>query len=259
MRGFSLVELSIVLVILGLLTGGILTGQSLIRAAELRSVVQEAQRFTTAAYSFRNKYMAIPGDMMNATRFWGRASLASSCVTHSGADVSANGTCDGDGNGRLTNSAEGLQFWRQLALAGLIEGNYTGIVDSSGNIAGENVPASRLSNAAWYAESLGKFGGDAAANYGATYEREYGNSNLGMGSARAGMHHFDKVLRPEDAWNIDVKLDDGKPAMGKVVAMWWNNACASADSGASSATEFKAHYRLEDSSIQCSLKFVEYF
>ena len=47
-QGFSLVELSIVLVILGLLTGGILAGQSLIRAAELRAVTTEYQRYTAA-------------------------------------------------------------------------------------------------------------------------------------------------------------------------------------------------------------------
>ena len=68
---FSLVELSIVLVILGLLTGGILTGQSLIRAAEMRSIVTELQRYQTAARSFQDKYFALPGDMRNATDFWG--------------------------------------------------------------------------------------------------------------------------------------------------------------------------------------------
>ena len=68
---FSLVELSIVLVILGLLTGGILSGQSLIRAAELRSVTTEYSRYTAATYSFRDKYFALPGDMSNAESFWG--------------------------------------------------------------------------------------------------------------------------------------------------------------------------------------------
>lgn len=73
MRGFSLVELSIVLVILGLLTGGILSGQSLIRAAELRSVVTDIQQIQTSIYSFRDRYMALPGDMKDATDFWGIA------------------------------------------------------------------------------------------------------------------------------------------------------------------------------------------
>ena len=76
-QGFSLVELSIVLVILGLLTGGILTGQSLIRAAELRSVTTEFQKYQTAMMTFRDRYMALPGDMRNATAFLG--SFARNC------------------------------------------------------------------------------------------------------------------------------------------------------------------------------------
>ena len=94
-NAFSLVELSIVLVILGLLTGGILGGQSLIRAAELRSVSTEAARYTTAVYSFRDKYMALPGDMPNATAFWGAAPDCSA-QTASGAS-----TCNGNGDGML--------------------------------------------------------------------------------------------------------------------------------------------------------------
>ena len=69
-KGFSLVELSIVLVILGLLVGGVLSGQSLIRAAELRAATQEYQRYYTATQTFRDKYFAIPGDFNNAQAFW---------------------------------------------------------------------------------------------------------------------------------------------------------------------------------------------
>ena len=68
---FSLVELSIVLVILGLLVGGILSGQSLIRAATLRSFVKQHEQHYTAVMSFRDKYSQLPGDMNNATQFWG--------------------------------------------------------------------------------------------------------------------------------------------------------------------------------------------
>jgi len=64
---FTLVELSIVLVILGLLVGGTLTGQSLIHAAELRSVVKDYEKYKTAMHVFEDKYFALPGDMTNAT------------------------------------------------------------------------------------------------------------------------------------------------------------------------------------------------
>lgn len=79
-NAFSLVELSIVLVILGLLTGGILAGQNLIRAAELRSVTTQLQQYQTALQTFRNKYFALPGDMTKATDFWTSA-FGTNCVT----------------------------------------------------------------------------------------------------------------------------------------------------------------------------------
>ena len=72
-HAFSLVELSIVLVILGLLVGGVLSGQSLIRAAQLRSVTTQFANYRAAVFTFRDKYFALPGDMANASAFWGSA------------------------------------------------------------------------------------------------------------------------------------------------------------------------------------------
>jgi len=100
-QGFSLVELSIVLVILGLLVGGVLSGQSLIRAAELRKYITLQDRYRTALLSFRDKYFALPGDMTNATAFWG-AKSATNCLNNAGAAVNtATGTCDGNGDGNI--------------------------------------------------------------------------------------------------------------------------------------------------------------
>lgn len=113
-HGFSLVELSIVLVILGLLVGGVLTGQSLIRAAELRSVSTEFAKYQAAVNTFRDKYFALPGDMNNATSFWGKDNVA--CAAHTGTAATP-GTCNGDGNGlseyiapAANANAEHLQF-----------------------------------------------------------------------------------------------------------------------------------------------------
>lgn len=153
-HGFSLVELSIVLVILGLLTGGILGGQSLIRAAEMRSVSTEYQRYIAATQTFRDKYFSLPGDMASATQFWGAAhATPATCVTTQGTGTQ---TCNGDGNGRVlpsTGSAEHVRYWQHLANTGLIEGTYTG-VDATASvpsvIGGTNIPRSRLNNASWH-------------------------------------------------------------------------------------------------------------
>jgi prepilin-type N-terminal cleavage/methylation domain-containing protein len=129
-RAFSLVELSIVLVILGLLVGGVLSGQSLIRAAQLRAITAEYSRYVTATQSFKDKYFALPGDMNNATSFWGAADgstgLTAACF---GAAGTGTQTCNGDGSGTIyptSASDESLRFWQHLARAGLIEGSYTG-------------------------------------------------------------------------------------------------------------------------------------
>src|SRR5690348_1121410 len=72
-RGFSLLELSIVLVIIGLITGGITAGRTIVRAAELRSMITDINKYKSAIYTFREKYNAVPGDMKNAVKYWGAA------------------------------------------------------------------------------------------------------------------------------------------------------------------------------------------
>lgn len=254
-RGFSLVELSIVLVILGLLTGGILAGQSLIRAAELRSVNTEFSRYLAATQTFRDKYFAIPGDMANATKFWGddNAACPDPLVTNG-----TPGTCNSNGDSDLNlataanATSEIFQFWKQLALAGLIEGSYSGLSGGAGMynpVPGTNVPPSRLSNAAWYVSTNRNYPGDTD-----TYKYDLRSYFLLQGTSSAT-----PVLSPEEAWNIDTKLDDGKPASGKVVAKYWNNLCAAADDGSSANNDLVASYRLSDRTTRCALFFTNAF
>lgn len=256
--GFSLVELSIVLVILGLLTGGILAGQSLIRAAELRAVATEYQRYHTAMHTFRDKYMSMPGDFRDATRFWARFANVGTCVTNSSAAVATPGTCDGNGDGTLQRPAGGsmsgerFQFWRQLALAGLVEGSYSGYTGSGGDDdgdLGDNIPSGKISQSGWHANTM--VAGDEAAIY---YNVPYGVSLL-YGAVTANGRPSNPLLRPEEAWGIDTKLDDGRPAYGSIIAGRWNNQCGVNVTGALNSSNLDARYKLEDSSLQCILIF----
>jgi prepilin-type N-terminal cleavage/methylation domain-containing protein len=128
-RGFSLVELSIVLVIIGLLVGSILTGRELIHASELRAVSSQYSQMWVAVNAFKDKYMGLPGDITNATKIWG--SEAAPCAT---TPSSGKLTCDGDGDGLINRyntggtSQEDFRFWQQLANAGFISGQYTGVL-----------------------------------------------------------------------------------------------------------------------------------
>ena len=67
------------------------------------------------------------------------------------------------------------------------------------------------------------------------------------------------LLKPDEAWNVDTKLDDGHPARGRVIAKFWNNLCSVPNAGAASQNNLDARYRVEDSSVQCSLNFIRQF
>src|ERR1700679_178462 len=91
-QGFTLIELSIVLVIIGLIVGGVLVGQDLIRAAGVRATISQVEKFNTAVNTFRGKYGYLPGDIPQAS------------VTQFGFAVSpvrAGSRGQGDGNGLL--------------------------------------------------------------------------------------------------------------------------------------------------------------
>ena len=253
--GFSLVELSIVLVILGLLVGGVLAGQSLIRAAQIRAVITELNRYSTAAKSFKDKYFAIPGDMANATAFWGKDNT--NCSGNTGTAATP-GTCNGDGDGVLVyaygganTTGEYYQFWKQLALAGLIEGTYTGLSGPGSSIhfvAGVNSPASRIPNATWSTI----YRTPAYNAYEIGFDGDFGNA-LEIGTSVPGSYGHNPILKPEEAWNIDTKLDDGKPGTGAVRALEqsgsWN--CTTA----ANTTDYTATYQLTNSNTACAMSF----
>src|SRR5579884_2852921 len=103
-HGFTLVELSIMLVIIGLIAGGILVGRHLVRVTEITSVLTDRQAFIRGVQNFREKYNALPGDMANATSFWGIAggnsgdNYTASCRGSSGTGTQ---TCNGNGDGQI--------------------------------------------------------------------------------------------------------------------------------------------------------------
>jgi prepilin-type N-terminal cleavage/methylation domain-containing protein len=105
-RGFTLVEIAIVLVIIGLLLGGILKGQELITSARVRNLANQIEGIKAAFFGFQDRYRALPGDFRLAT------------TQISGA------TQDGDGDGRILTT-EAIAVWDHLSHAGFINGTYT--------------------------------------------------------------------------------------------------------------------------------------
>jgi prepilin-type N-terminal cleavage/methylation domain-containing protein len=68
--GFTLLELSIVLIIVGLLAGGVLAGRHLIQSAKTQNMLGEINQYKTAIRQFREKYRSLPGDMPDAANYW---------------------------------------------------------------------------------------------------------------------------------------------------------------------------------------------
>ena len=115
-KGFTLVEIAIVLVIIGLLLGGILKGQEMITQAKIKNVVADFSGISAAYYGYQDRYRAIPGDDANADTRW------------SGATVST--TSGEKGNGRIsgkynstTDNDESRIWWDHLRRAGFVAGS----------------------------------------------------------------------------------------------------------------------------------------
>jgi prepilin-type N-terminal cleavage/methylation domain-containing protein len=254
--GFSLVELSIVLVILGLLTGGILGGQSLIRASELRTVSTEHGRYVAAVHSFRDKYFQLPGDLSNATNIWG---TAANCPGNSTQGSTTSATCNGDGNGKIMNtgtSSERYRAWQHLANAGLIEGSFSGVAGAGGaneSKIASNVPASKLGRAGWTIRTCCSATDETTTGNTAAFAGVYGNM-FDFGAELATNTTQDPVLKPEELWNIDTKMDDGKPGTGRVLANYWSTCTL-----ATSQSDIAANYNLASSAIGCGAFFVRAF
>jgi prepilin-type N-terminal cleavage/methylation domain-containing protein len=245
--GFTLVELSIALVIIGLIAGAVMIGRDLIEIAKVRSVVKEHQAFIAAVKTFQGKYRCLPGDCDHATDFWEDASTVAG-QTFCGGPSWGSGdpiyprVCDGDGDGLISwqfptfGEAEVHGFWEQLALAKLIFGDYSGVrvrVDS---------PPYAWDNHGWPFTVKGGVNAPDSIMGEITSWSALSTSNTPDTNPRSDTFHPDVIeniltlgdpLNPPTGYMdypynpsfsataalaIDSKLDDGKPGTGRVNA-----------------------------------------
>jgi prepilin-type N-terminal cleavage/methylation domain-containing protein len=115
--GFTLVEIAIVLVIIGLLLGGVLKGQELVNSAKVKNIISEFKTTQLLIYGYQDKFKAIPGDDSNAVAHLG----AGATLTPTAATLS-NGRIEGNFNS-VTATDESVAFWQQVRLAGLATGS----------------------------------------------------------------------------------------------------------------------------------------
>jgi prepilin-type N-terminal cleavage/methylation domain-containing protein len=249
-KGFSLVELSLVLVVLGLVTGGILAGQSLIRAAEIRSIVNHKESFVTAINVFQDKYNSLPGDMTNATAFWG-TKTGGACPE---ATVTAGTqTCNGNGDGRIqevNTNAERYLILQHLGNAGLISGNFSGTYSGTTGVVGQDYFIGGM-NIYW----IPVYRGVIPVSDTNRFEGNYDN-DLGLDSPTSG----ENLFSPEEAWGIDKKIDDGMPGLGNFVTREAGGvACNNVAASNAVALANIATYNLQNKSKACRITWRDAF
>jgi prepilin-type N-terminal cleavage/methylation domain-containing protein len=186
--GFTLVEIAIVLVIIGLLLGGILKGQEMITQAKIKNVIADFSGVSAAYHGYQDRYRAIPGDDPNAATRWAVAPVATA----------------GDGNGvvgGLYNTAadaagaagESRRWWDHLRRAGFVSGT------------GTQQPFNALTG------MIGVQTGDGAA--GPTM------LNAAAGNGFVGLIMCSANLPDKIAIAVDTQMDDGASNLGTVRAL----------------------------------------
>jgi len=183
-RGFSLVEIAITLVVIGLLLGGILKGQEMINSAKVRNLADLSSGVSAAYFGFIDRFRRVPGD-------WDARQAAQAI----GVAISGGG----NDNGRIDNDptsqpfAEPNALWEHVAKAGFIEGAYTGdrgVPTTTSN----QTPLNAFNNIV----VMGRTADYISANFAST------RLTLVLG----------RGVPVDIAQELDIKLDDGMPGTG---------------------------------------------
>ena len=178
-HGFTLIEIAIVLLIIGLLLGGIMKGQSMINSARVRAIANDLIGIEAAWISFQDRYRSLPGDYARAS-------------THI-----VQGAVDGDSNARVDSTVEAGAVWQHLSGAGFISGNYDG------------APVASLSDGDCVETTC------PGNPYNGYYK--ISNSNNALGQANP-LHELATGGNIPVAvmYELDLKIDDGVPSTGRL-------------------------------------------
>ena len=225
-KAFSLVEMSIVLVIISLIIAGLISGQSLLQASKVVTTISEVNEYREAIRSFQDKYLGLPGDLINAADYF------PDCV-----NIGGNNPCNGDGNGLIetdTTIKECTRAWQHLSFSGLIKGDYDGTFPDP-LVLGTNLPSGKADSSGYWLCNEGTTTADNLVYFGI---------RDGSNDMKAA------VLSPPEAENIDKKIDDGNSNTGNVVGVDGTNVTQY-----DCVTNASPNYNLANDQTACAMHF----
>jgi prepilin-type N-terminal cleavage/methylation domain-containing protein len=214
--GFTLIEIAIVLVIIGLLLGGVLKGQELINSAKVKNLATDFRNIPVFIYGYQDKFRALPGDDASVDAHLAGQCAATSCkaTTPTTCNNGVAATCAGNGLidglwSSTTLTDESQLFWQHVRLAGLAPGP-TSVV-SGGDYRPTNASGG----------FIGIQSGSTTTNY---YPIKDGSSNPIRGTyivcSTSILGKFVKQL--------DIQMDDGNTATGSMMAVPTGSAMGTA-------------------------------
>jgi prepilin-type N-terminal cleavage/methylation domain-containing protein len=243
-RGFTLIELSIVLVIIGLMVGGVLVGQNLIRAAAVQATITQVNKFNTAANTFFEKYRYLPGDIPAGPASQFGFAARGPYVGQGDGDGLIQGNWNNNyfgGQPYVYEAGETVMFWQDLSQAGLIEENFSAASSTlpAGTITSGTTPnidaffpQAKLGHGTYiYVTGIAPMygGGQTLQNYFGIA----GITTIGNVEGCDGCLGTTPVVTVMEAYSIDNKLDDGFAQQGRIIAAWLDPYPAYANAAAS--------------------------
>lgn len=213
--GFTLIEISVVLVIIGLIVGGILVGRDLIRGAEIRAQVTQIEKYNTALNAFKIKYNCMPGDCLASADF-GLGAVANL--------ANGNGVIDCDDGGVFPSApmcGELSNFWVQLSAANLVDGHYTdALTVPTYPVPGVHSPPLKM-------KGMGLNGNPGGGVWLSSFNPFPGgmtkmdNWLLTTFTHMTGPNQTAGVYLPYETYMVDLKIDDGLPLAGIMQPVHW--------------------------------------